>query len=240
TKEMDIKEIVEMLGKMKNSAVPHEQDVFACMIHSLIDEYRFFPDYPLTALATTSLFFGALLQKDLVQGTTLTVALNFIWESCNQPQDSHLFKFAVQSLYNFKSRLHEYPMYCKHLLKCQTLPAHAKMFQIVKDASNGIPCPESNATPSASTPDNTQTQRQESVAVVYNSIAAVKKTVGFAAQVDPDESVSDKLLFFVNNMTADNMVTKLAEVKNLFAERYFSWFAHYLVTERARTEPNNH
>ncbi|KAM9916363.1 hypothetical protein OXX59_010036, partial [Metschnikowia pulcherrima] len=132
TKEMDIKEIVEMLGKMKNSAVPHEQDVFACMIHSLIDEYRFFPDYPLTALATTSLFFGALLQKDLVQGTTLTVALNFIWESCNQPQDSHLFKFAVQSLYNFKSRLHEYPMYCKHLLKCQTLPAHAKMFQIVK------------------------------------------------------------------------------------------------------------
>ena len=240
TKEMDIKEIVEMLGKMKNSAVPHEQDVFACMIHSLIDEYRFFPDYPLTALATTSLFFGALLQKDLVQGTTLTVALNFIWESCNQPQDSHLFKFAVQSLYNFKLRLHEYPMYCKHLLKCQTLPAHAKMFQIVKDASNGIPCPESNATPSASTPDNTQTQRQESVAVVYNSIAAVKKTVGFAAQVDPDESVSDKLLFFVNNMTADNMLTKLAEVKNLFAERYFSWFAHYLVTERARTEPNNH
>ncbi|OBA21148.1 Not1-domain-containing protein [Metschnikowia bicuspidata var. bicuspidata NRRL YB-4993] len=239
SKDMDIKEIVEMLGRMKNSDVPHEQDVFSCMIHSLIDEYRFFSEYPLTALASTSLLFGALLQKDLIQGTTLTVALNFIWESCNQPQDSHMFKFAVQSLYNFKSRLHEYPMYCKHLLKCQSLSAHAKMYQIVKDASNGIPCPDSNAPQQVSVSDN-QVSKSEGVAVNYNSISAVKRTIGFEAQEDPAEAISDRLLFFVNNMTSDNMLTKLADIKGLFAEKYFSWFANYLVTERARIEPNNH
>lgn len=238
-KDMDIKEIVDMLTRMKTSDKPHEQDVFACMIHSLIDEYRFFAEYPLTALASTSLLFGALLQKDLIQGTTLTVALNFIWESCNQPQDSHMFKFAVQSLYNFKSRLHEYPIYCKHLLKCQSLSAHAKMYQIVKDASNGIPCPDSSV-------QQTQAQEQlhnskpEVVAVVYNSIPAVKKTVGLVAQHDPDEAVSDKLLFFVNNMTADNMKSKLANIEGLLTENYFAWFANYLVGERAKTEPNNH
>lgn len=239
SKEMEIKEIVDMLTRMKNSDDPHDQDIFACMIHSLIDEYRFFSEYPLTALASTSLLFGALLQKNLIQGTTLTVALNFIWESCNQPQDSHLFKFAVQSLYNFKSRLHEYPIYCKHLLKCQSLSAHAKMYQIVKDASNGKPCPDT-ATALVTRGDSNTPVKSEVPSVVYNSVAAVPKTIGFASQEDPNENVSDKLLFLVNNMTADNMNSKLPELKDLLVEKYFSWFSTYLVGERAKAEPNNH
>lgn len=237
-KEMEIKEIVDMLTRMKTSDVPHDQDVFACMIHSLIDEYRFFSEYPLTALASTSLLFGALLQRDLIQGTTLTVALNFIWESCNQPQDSHLFKFAVQSLYNFKSRLHEYPIYCKHLLKCQSLSAHAKMYQIVKDASNGIACPDNNSQQASSTQEAPASPAAPGVN--YNSISTVEKTVGFVQQEIPNETVSDKLLFSVNNMTTDNMTEKLPEIHELLFEKYFSWFANYLVAERAKSEPNNH
>ena len=225
-KEVEIKDIVDMLISMKSSDDPHKQDVFACMIHSLLDEYRFFAEYPLSALASTSLLFGALLEKDLIQGTTLTVALNFIWESCNQPQDSHLFKFAVQSLYNFKSRLHEYPIYCKHLLECQSLSAHAKMYQIVKDAANGIACTAPVVTP---TPE---------AGPKYQSITIVDKTIGFVKQEDPSESVSDKLLFYVNNMTSDNL--KLNEIKELLTEKYFAWFSNYLVVDRAKAEPNNH
>lgn len=237
-KEMEIKEIVDMLTRMKTSDLPHDQDVFACMIHSLIDEYRFFAEYPLTALASTSLLFGAMLQRDLIQGTTLTVALNFIWESCNQPQDSHLFKFAVQSLYNFKSRLHEYPIYCKHLLKCQSLSAHAKMYQIVKDASNGIACPD-NSSQQASTNQDTPASTSGS-GVNYNSVSATKKTIGFVQQEIPNETISDKLLFSVNNMTTENIKEKLPEIHELLFEKYFSWFANYLVVERAKSEPNNH
>lgn len=243
-KEMEIKDIVDMLVRMKVSDNPHDQDVFACMIHSLLDEYRFFSEYPLTALASTSLLFGALLQKDLIQGTTLTVALNFIWESCNQPQDSHLFKFAVQSLYNFKSRLHEYPIYCKHLLECQSLSAHAKMFQIVKDAANGIPCPDSSA-PSGSQPQSADgtgasTKTPENSAPLYQSITVSDKQIGSIQQEKPAESISDKLLFFVNNMTDDNLASKLPEIKDLLTENYFLWFANYLVADRAKAEPNNH
>lgn len=226
-KEVEIKDIVDMLVKMKVSDDPHQQDVFACMIHSLLDEYKFFSEYPLSALASTSLLFGALLEKDLIQGTTLTVALNFIWESCNQPQDSHLFKFAVQSLYNFKSRLHEYPIYCKHLLECRSLSAHAKMYQIVKDAANGISC-ASGAT-HTSTPD---------VGPRYQSIAPVERIIGFTKQEEPSENIKDRLLFSVNNMTSDNL--RLLEIKEMLSETYFSWFSNYLVVDRAKAEPNNH
>ena len=226
-KEVEIKDIVDMLISMKSSDEPHKQDVFACMIHSLLDEYRFFSEYPLSALASTSLLFGALLEKDLIQGTTLTVALNFIWESCNQPQDSPLFKFAVQSLYNFKSRLHEYPMYCKHLLECRSLPSHAKMYQIVKDAANGIPCsaPVVSSTPEASGPK-------------YQSITVTDKTIGYVAQEEPKEAIADKILFNVNNLTEANI--KSNDIQELLAENYFLWFANYLVVDRAKAEPNNH
>lgn len=231
-KEMDIREIVDMLVRMRLSDKPHEQDVFACMIHSLLDEYRFFAEYPLTALASTSLLFGALLQKDLIQGTTLTVALNFIWESCNQPQDSHLFKFAVQALYNFKSRLHEYPIYCKHLLECQPLASHAKMYAIVRNAANGVPCPDGTQEKSDSPAVRAPLPRYQSLNVQDDRITD--------AAAQPPEQTRDQLLFFVNNLTAENLAKKLPDVKAALEERYYLWFARYLVVDRAKSEPNNH
>lgn len=239
-KELEIKDIVDMLIRLKSSDSPHDQDVFACMIHSLLDEYRFFPEYPLNALASTSLLFGALLQKDIIQGTTLTVALNFIWESCNQPQDSHLFKFAVQALYNFKSRLHEYPIYCKHLLECKSFSAHAKMYQIVSDASKGIPCVDQPFVRSASNSVTPVSGSEEDSGFKYQSIAASSETVGLSQQERPHESVSDKLLFFINNLTGDNLKEKLSDIKTSLTENYFLWFADYLVADRAKSEPNNH
>lgn len=41
-----IEEVVAMLKAFKASPNPREQEVFACMIHNLFDEYRFFPRYP--------------------------------------------------------------------------------------------------------------------------------------------------------------------------------------------------
>lgn len=40
--EIDIKDVITMLSELRESNVPRDQDVFVCMIHSLLDEYRFF------------------------------------------------------------------------------------------------------------------------------------------------------------------------------------------------------
>lgn len=241
--ELDIQQIVNMLVQFKTSDIPHDQDVFSCMIHSLLDEYRFFSEYPLSALASTSLLFGALLQRKIIQGTTLTVALNFIWESCNQPPDSHLFKFAVQALYNFKSRLHEYPNYCKHLLECASLSTHSKMYQIVKDASNGIACEDqSNTDTGNNSSGEAMTNRtvEDDSGIKYQSINIIEHAIGTEQQEKPNEKLSDKLLFFINNLTGDNLKSKIPEVKGLLTENFFLWFADYLVADRAKSEPNNH
>ena len=43
----------QVLKGFKNSTLGREQEVFACMVHNLFDEYRFFPKYPDKELATT-------------------------------------------------------------------------------------------------------------------------------------------------------------------------------------------
>ncbi len=44
---------MELLRGFQSSTVPREQEVFACMVHSLFDEYRFFQNYPDKELHTT-------------------------------------------------------------------------------------------------------------------------------------------------------------------------------------------
>lgn len=51
--ELSVGQLVDLLRGFKASSVPREQEVFACMVHSLFDEYRFFHNYPDKELHTT-------------------------------------------------------------------------------------------------------------------------------------------------------------------------------------------
>lgn len=46
SEQKPIEEVVQMLKQFKVSPSTREQEVFACMIHNLFDEYRFFNRYP--------------------------------------------------------------------------------------------------------------------------------------------------------------------------------------------------
>jgi hypothetical protein len=45
TNQHSIEEVVNMLRSFKTSESQREQEIFACMVHNLFDEYRFFPKY---------------------------------------------------------------------------------------------------------------------------------------------------------------------------------------------------
>ncbi|KAK3060728.1 hypothetical protein LTS18_007891, partial [Coniosporium uncinatum] len=55
--ETDVRELIEILRKYKTSNDSADQDIFACMISGLFDEYNCFGEYPLEALATTAVLF---------------------------------------------------------------------------------------------------------------------------------------------------------------------------------------
>lgn len=102
TSEIQIESVVHMLKNFKNSSEEREQEVFACMIHNLLHEYRFFPRYPERELFMTGKLFGSLVQDQLVSSITLGIALRNVLEALRKPLRSKMFKFGMCALEQLK------------------------------------------------------------------------------------------------------------------------------------------
>lgn len=116
TSQTSIDEVVGMLKHFKTSSITREQEIFACMIHNLFDEYRFFPKYPDKELHITAVLFGALVHHQLVSFASLGIALRYVLDALRKPLGSKMFTFGLEALNQFRGSLREWPQYCKHVL----------------------------------------------------------------------------------------------------------------------------
>ena len=76
--ETTIYETIEKLKEFKESPEQKEREIYACMIHCLLDEYRFYHQYPEKQLMTVSQFFGQIIKNRLIDGVIETIALKYI------------------------------------------------------------------------------------------------------------------------------------------------------------------
>lgn len=217
--EIEIKDVISTLQQLRDSDVPSDQDLFACMIHSLLDEYKFFPEYPLNALALTSVLFGSMIHFDLMRGTALDVGLHFIFKACQQPPESNMFKFAVQALFAFRTRFVEFSEYCQLLTRIDSLKSQPQVYQLLFTATSG-----ENAV------DTVKFKSVNDNATITNDVP----------QEVPPQSVSSKILFIMNNLSEDNLLSKIDDLKKVLTRSFYRWLAEYIVANRAKTEPNNH
>ncbi|GAV26718.1 hypothetical protein PMKS-000173 [Pichia membranifaciens] len=240
-KEIEIKDVVHMLQRLKNSDNPHDQDVFACMIHSLLDEYRFFPEYPVDALATTSVLFGNTIVSKLLEGSALSIALRYILESAREPAQSKMFKFAIQALYSFMKRLPEFPKFCSMLCEIPALKSQPELFEVCQNIATGKIVPAASDSTEASDKNLKNNALDEDPALVskFVSIAIPELSYGIVTQELPPNEVSDRLLFMVNNASVTNVDSRVNEMKGLLQPNHYKWFARYLVNQRAKLELNN-
>ena len=133
-----IDDVITMLKRFQMSSDSREQQVYACMVHNLFDEYRYFPKYPDKPLRTTALLFGALVQHGLVSHITLGMFLRYVLEALRKPPGSKMCKFGAAALESFRARLTEWPQYCQHLIQIphfqQVLPS---LVLLVESAAGG-------------------------------------------------------------------------------------------------------
>ncbi|ORY87999.1 CCR4-Not complex component, Not1-domain-containing protein [Protomyces lactucae-debilis] len=237
--EMSIAHFVEMLQSLKQSPEARDQDVFACMLHSLFDEYRFFADYPASALSITAVLFGCLIENQLLSYIPLGIALRYILDAVAYDADSNMFRFGVQALTHFKDRVPEWPQYCQQILAIPSLNEHEP--GLLAQIRNSQRSAESSAriAPHAEAP-GPQAANARAPRAVFRSLRADTLQQDPAFYSDPPEDVSDKILFNINNMSLTNLSEKLAEVSAAMHEKYFAWFAEHLVSQRAAIEPNYH
>jgi CCR4-NOT transcription complex subunit 1 len=264
--DISIPEIVELLQRLKNSSDRREQDIYACMIHNLFDEYRFFSTYREKELSITSDLFGALIQHQLVSYIPLGIALRYVLDALRSAPGSKMFNFGAQALSRFQSRLQEWPTYCSHLLQIPHLQqVHPEIVRYIEailpadsaaaqDLSGGqVQDPITATAPSqplalenqrqpAQVPTPSPATPQPPAAPVFTSL---NMDTLLLAQDDidyevPSEQTQDKILFIVNNVSQQNIDAKLVEMKEILRESAYRWFSHYLVVKRASIEPNYH
>ncbi|WFD29244.1 hypothetical protein MSPP1_000251 [Malassezia sp. CBS 17886] len=229
--KVSVDDIVALLQRCKFSEDAHDRQLFACMVHTLFDEHRWFElYYPPRELLMTAAVFGALVQHQLVDSIPLGIAIRYVLDALRSAPESNMFHFGVQALLRFQGRLGEWPQLCQALASLPQLQqTHPELLAIV---------------------DHALAAATSGYTAGGDSVRADGAPAGFAvaadplpaadAQCAPNEERSDKILFLLNNLSVTNIDAKLPGARELVAADMFHWLATYLVTERVSTEPNNH
>ncbi|KAG8755159.1 hypothetical protein FRC14_004305 [Serendipita sp. 396] len=217
---LSVEDLLAVLDAAKRHENARDHEIFAGVLHTVFDEYKFYPEYPPRELRITAQLFGSLIQNHLVEGVPLGIAIRCVITALNDPK---LFSFGVQSLARFLPRLVEFPGVCHDLLAMQHLTeAQPDMVEQIRKL---LRYAESGAMGENGGPP------------VFSSILPddLEMTV-----TEPPEEVSDKILFIINNLALSNLDSKTNEMKECYSDDIARWFARYLVEERVSTELNNH
>ena len=144
--ELSIEQAIQMLRDMQASSVPFDNEVFKCMIHSLLDEYRYFGQYPDRELRVTGHIFGALIEHRVLPTITNNVALKYILESLRKNAhadaartDVNMFRFGMWALERARSRLREWPQYCALLQQNRQIEqADADLYRYICSCAGAV------------------------------------------------------------------------------------------------------
>ncbi|CAK7202079.1 CCR4-NOT core subunit cdc39 [Sporothrix eucalyptigena] len=237
--EIEVREVVRIMQHYKQSRDPLEQDIFACMINSLFEEYSHFGDYPLEALATTAVLFGGLMSHKLISDLPLKVGLGMILEAVrDHKQDQPMFKFGMQALMQLYPRFREWPGFCRQLLQCRSLQgteAWKRASDVVREADEEAGhLRGSNALTNGNDADGSSSEQPPFVSI---NVDPLPPNIPFE---DPDAEVQGKIQFVLNNITASTLQSMFLEIRPMVDLKHQQWFASHLVEERAKMQPNYH
>lgn len=245
--DLQVKEVVGYLEQYKKSRLPADQDIFACMIHGLFDEYSLYGTYPLEALATTAVLFGGIIQHKLINDIPLEIGLGMILEAVrdHDPPDDPMYKFGLQALMQLGSRLEEWPGFCKQLLAIpglQNTPLWRNVYGISqKFQEEQMRAGDGGQQQLMNGGTLTNGNVDEMVETTCTPFSALWVDESYGADYEaPGSDVQEKIQFVMNNITAENLHEKFEELEKLVEEDNQQWFASLLVEQRAKRELNNH
>ena len=243
--DLEVKDILEYLRECKGSDDPAKVDLYACMIHGLFDEFSCFGEYPLAPLATTAVLFGGIISYGLISDLTLRVGQEMILDAVRDyPPEASMYKFGLQALLHVLERLREpeWSEYCSRLVQIPGLRGtdpYKRAVEVLSEQGvlrggsiddqingslDGIELPNGDIDDFV-TPDTT---------IHFKSIGAEP-----ASDYDePDDETREKVVFFFNNVSEQNLNSRLTQLQDALQDKHHQWFASFLVDERAKVEPN--
>ena len=244
-RSLEVRDIITLLRDYKTSKDPAKQDLFACMIHGLFDEFVCFNEYPMDPLSMTAVLFGGIISCGLISNLALRVGLGMILESVRDNlMQTSMYKFGLQALKHLLDRLPEWPGMCHVLVqipglqgteafaKAAELLGHSDIQSSFDAEANGI-----NGVPEGMGLSNGEIDDFLAPNIHFRSIHS-EPAMNSELYEDPDSDTQEKVVFFFNNVSDQNLPTKLKDVQKVLKGKHHQWFASMLVEERAKLEPN--
>jgi len=241
--ELSIRDMINEMRRYKTSHDPQLQDLFCCIVHGLFDEYVCYGEYPEEALEKTALLFGSIVKFRLLPPIPQEYGLTLIVDAVkDQLPDSPMHRFGIEALLQVGDQLGEWPEVCTVLAQLPTLQ-HPEILQRARegmaDAQLRGGGPQRNGHEDYSLPNgSTDDLALEANARGFRGLHADQPAAD-ANYKDPDQKSQEKILFVINNLSKENMESKLSDLREVLKSEHYQWFAAYLVEQRARLELNN-
>ncbi|KAI9271555.1 CCR4-Not complex component, Not1-domain-containing protein [Phascolomyces articulosus] len=267
TGELSAEQFIAVLNACHDSKDPKQADFFSCTVHTLLDEARFFNQYPDHELAVTGKLLGLLIDKHLISYSLLRLALKHVLDALNHPLGTKMFNFGILALAQFRNRLSEWPQYTMLLSKITGIKEYPPIMDSIATAlqqlantvhvdSEGrvLNSPSvserthlsrdharSPAPSTSATTSVTGKQVDAKSPMVISKGGLLEKSSAYANSYTPPPSdVQEKIAFAINNLSLSNMHDKVSQLDPLLDENTWGWFSHYLVVRRVTLERNNH
>ncbi|PLW31504.1 hypothetical protein PCANC_21074 [Puccinia coronata f. sp. avenae] len=259
--ELSVKQIILILKSMQDSPDLKNHQFLACLLSRLFDEYNVFFAYPSKELNLTASLFGSLIREQLIGYVPLGIGVRYVLDAIRNPIKSKWYEFGSMALSKFVNWLEEWPQLALAVSNVESLkPTHPDVYLRAKTVLNGenykdvylstiVGDPDEDAENNTK-PKEANEDGEDDPRIVFSAIKSdddlilreIRRRKKFAAldPAKPDEHISDKILFIINNLAFNNLKSKLTEMSSQIKPEHYNWFAKYLVNHRVSIEPNNH
>ena len=132
--KITVDKIINILIKYKLSNDKRQNEIFSCLIHGVLDEYRFYDQYPKNKLKIMSELFGKIINNKLIEGIIETLALKYIFDGI-KTGSGLLHFFGVNALTQFIGKISHWPTYMKSLLDLEQIKQNKNLYILILQES---------------------------------------------------------------------------------------------------------
>lgn len=238
--EKGVQDIIGVLRRLKYSQDAADQDLFACMVFGLFDEYHCFAQYPQKALADTALLFGSIIDMKLLSNIALQVAISMVLEAVREYHpDDLMFKFGLQALVRFQGRLEEWTRLCETLLEIPGLK-DTEIYPVLEEVTRRRQEGAEEGDEPKINGDAADNFLAPEPGVPEFTCVSVDPIPPDEPSEDPEDALQGEMLFILNNMDPKTFAYRIDELKSKVKPEYHQWLAKSLVESRIKSQPNLH
>ena len=126
--DISVDDVIDKLINYNNSKNQKDDEIYACLIHSIFDEIRFFHLYPEKQIKKIAELFGKIININAIDGILVTIALKYIFEGIKIGKGT-LYTFGTVALNQFIGKISNWPNYMNSLIDIPELKNEKDLYQ---------------------------------------------------------------------------------------------------------------